>query len=241
MVSKKFWIAAGAAVVAVALAVVAAYVVVPRVAAAAAGPIVLTASAACSGSDSTTSTVTWTISNHRDQPATIVDVDGPGAMELTSATDSELVPAAQNGLPGTFTFTQVVGGSASTALSVFARWEDDRSEATTPEVTVEGADCRVAVPVGELTVTQPDCDADDPGRDGTLLVEGADPEVSFTVALTDGSAPVVLYLGEPFTVLVDDEPVSAVVTPSVQDGWSLEGYAASDWQVTFAPVIDECS
>ncbi|MDP3952091.1 hypothetical protein [Microbacterium sp.] len=241
MVSKKLWIAAGAAVVAVALGVVTAYVIVPRVAAAAAGPIELTASVDCSPDDRITSTVTWTLENHRDHPATVAQIDGPGEGSLTSKVYNEVVPAAQNGLPGTLTFTQITTGTATTALSVSTAWDDDAPETSTPEVTVEGVDCRTPVPVGELTVTQPDCDAADPGLDGTLLIEGADAEIGFEVEVTGGEATEVLYPDEPFTVLVDAEPVTVVVTPLAHDDVRLEGYTPSDWVVTFAPVTDECS
>lgn len=237
MISKKLWIGVGAGAVVVAIAATA---VIAATLGSGSTPIALAADVACSEDHGASSTVTWTLQNASDRPLRVLGFEAtdPGAV-LTSPIDDR-VPAAEDGRPGSLTFTQTIAGTKSTAMAVTAAGAGDTDEITTATVSVEGIDCRAPVDVGTLTVTQPSCDAADPGLDGTLLVEGADPAVRFAVSADDGT-PVRVEPGSPYTVILEKDPVTVVVTPETDDDVKLDGYDPEDWTVTLGPVPDECS
>ncbi|RFA17212.1 hypothetical protein B7R21_00250 [Subtercola boreus] len=240
MVDKRVWFAVGAGIVLVVAGVATAAALSTATADPAVGSMALTGSAACESTDTTTSTITWTLENRSSHPATLLGFDGTEPVGISQSPSGTEIPAAGPGGPGTVTFTQVLAGTGTAGLTATVGWEFDESRSTTSEVTVQGKDCRVPVSVGELTATQPDCAADDPGLDGTLLVEGAGDGVRFEVS-ADGGTPVVMYPGERYNVILEKEPVTAVVTPIVDDDQRLDGFDPGDWTVTFALPADSCS
>ncbi|MBO1737793.1 hypothetical protein [Leifsonia sp. TF02-11] len=239
MVAKKLWIGIGVGVAVAALGAGVAVVAVVATSAAADDGISLTSKVDCSATDRTTSTVTWTLENSRETPAAIDGLAGPGSLDLLTSPIGQEIPAAKAGKPGTTTFTQSVTGTASAAIAITTSWSGSDAQQTT-RATATGVDCRPSVAVGTLTATQPSCTSSDPGHDGTLLITGGSPDVRYAVS-AGGGTPVVVDPGTPYTVIVETNSVTAVVTPSTDDGQKLGGYHPRDWTVTFTAVDPHCS